>query len=106
MITPVRWSVAKSGRGRCDGCDARFLQGLRQLCDQHRRYWCLMKCSAGWGRLAICFLHALRCDADILTSAKALGGGFPISAMLTTANCCCVHPGSGDTPAVILWPVQ
>ena len=32
---------------------------------------------------------------DILTSAKALGGGFPISAMLTTAEIASAfHPGS------------
>ena len=32
---------------------------------------------------------------DILTSAKALGGGFPVSAMLTTAEIASAfHPGS------------
>ncbi|MGK3443610.1 aminotransferase class III-fold pyridoxal phosphate-dependent enzyme [Escherichia coli] len=36
---------------------------------------------------------------DILTSAKALGGGFPISAMLTTAEIASAfHPGSAQPP--------
>lgn len=45
---------------------------------------------------------------DILTSAKALGGGFPISAMLTTAEIASAFHLVLTVPptAVILWPVQ
>ncbi|XNM59878.1 aminotransferase class III-fold pyridoxal phosphate-dependent enzyme [Escherichia coli] len=45
-----------------------------------------MKCSAGWAdRRFVAYMH-YGVTPDILTSAKALGGGFPISAMLTTAE--------------------
>lgn len=45
---------------------------------------------------------------DILTSAKALGGGFPISAMLTTAKLLLHFITVLTVPptAVILCPVQ
>ncbi len=85
------------GDGRCDGSDARVFAGLaRAGAINIRHYWCLMKCSAGWGGPAICLLTAHYCvTPDILTSAKALGGGFPISAMLTTAEIASAfHPGS------------
>ncbi|VEA43281.1 acetylornithine aminotransferase [Salmonella enterica subsp. enterica] len=44
-----------------------------------------MKCSVGWGAPETCFAYMhYGVTPDILTSAKALGGGFPVSAMLTT----------------------
>lgn len=44
---------------------------------------------------------------DILTSAKALGGGFPISAMLTTAEIASAfHPVYGSTYGGNPRPVQ
>ncbi len=48
----------------------------------------------GWAdRRFVCYMH-YGVTPDILTSAKALGGGFPISAMLTTAEIASAfHPG-------------
>ncbi len=67
-----------------------------------------MKCSPGWAdRRSVC-LYALRRDAGYSDLAKALGGGFPISAMLTTAE---IVPRfilvlTVPPTAVILWPVS
>ncbi len=87
MITPVRWWLSRSGRGRRDGCDARVLQGLRELCDQHQALLVFDEVQCGMGRTGDLFAYMhYGVTPDILTSAKALGGGFPISAMLTTAE--------------------
>jgi acetylornithine/N-succinyldiaminopimelate aminotransferase len=62
-----------------------FLQGVRELCDKHNALLIFDEVQTGVGRLGELYGYI---DAgvtpDILTSAKALGGGFPIGAMLTT----------------------
>ncbi len=67
-----------------------------------------MKCSAGWGGRRFVCLHALRRDAGYSDLCEALGGGFPISAMLTTAEIASAFILVLTVPptAVILWPVQ
>ncbi len=62
-----------------------FMQGLRQLCDEHQALLVLDEVQTGMGRsgkLFACEHYDVK--PDILTTAKALGGGFPVSAMLTT----------------------
>lgn len=64
-----------------------FLQGLRELCDQHQALLIFDEVQTGVGRTG--YLYAYQkygVTPDILTSAKALGNGFPISAMLTTTK--------------------
>ncbi len=53
-----------------------------------------MKRSAGWAHRRPVCLYALRRHAGYLTSAKALGGGFPVSAMLTTQEIASAYVGS------------
>ncbi len=72
------------GEGGVTAATPAFLQGLRELCDQHRRCSSLMKYSVVWGVPDRCSPMHYGVTPDILTSAKALGGGFPVSAMLTT----------------------
>ncbi|TDQ59733.1 acetylornithine/N-succinyldiaminopimelate aminotransferase [Mesocricetibacter intestinalis] len=62
-----------------------FLQGLRELCDQYSALLIFDEVQTGVGRTG--YLYAYQhygVTPDILTSAKALANGFPISAMLTT----------------------
>lgn len=62
-----------------------FLQGLRQLCDEHQALLVLDEVQSSMGRSGKLFAHEhYGVKPDIVTTAKALGGGFPVSAMLTT----------------------
>ncbi|MBA0036154.1 aspartate aminotransferase family protein [Pantoea sp. BIGb0393] len=62
-----------------------FMQGLRALCDEHNALLVLDEVQSGMGRSGKLFSYEhYGIKPDILTSAKALGGGFPVSAMLTT----------------------
>lgn len=62
-----------------------FLKGLRELCDQHEALLIFDEVQSGAGRTGPLYAY-MDCGVtpDILTSAKGLGGGFPIGAMLTT----------------------
>ena len=62
-----------------------FLNGLRELCDQHEALLIFDEVQSGAGRTGPLYAY-MDCGVtpDILTSAKGLGGGFPIGAMLTT----------------------
>ena len=60
-----------------------YLQAVRALCDRHQALLVLDEIQAGMGRTGTLFAHWQ--DAvtpDIVTLAKALGGGFPIGALL------------------------
>lgn len=60
-----------------------FLRGLRQLCDRHEALLALDEIQCGMGRTGALFAHWQdEIQPDIVTLAKALGGGFPIGAML------------------------
>ena len=62
-----------------------FLKGLRELCDEHGALLIFDEVQSGAGRTGPLYAY-MDCGVtpDILTSAKGLGGGFPIAAMLTT----------------------
>ena len=62
-----------------------FLQAARSLCDQFQAALILDEVQTGMGRTGKLFAYQhFNVQPDILTSAKALGCGFPIGAMLTT----------------------
>ncbi|EML9432125.1 aspartate aminotransferase family protein [Klebsiella pneumoniae] len=73
------------GEGGVTAATPAFLQGLRELCDQHQALLVFDEVQCGMGRTGSLFAYMhYSVTPDILTSAKALGGGFPVSAMLTT----------------------
>ena len=73
------------GEGGVTAATPAFLQGLRELCDQHQALLVFDEGQCGMGRTGSLFAYMhYGVTPDILTSAKALGGGFPVSAMLTT----------------------
>ncbi len=62
-----------------------FVQAIRECCDAHNALMIFDEIQTGVGRCAALYAYQkLGVVPDILTTAKALGGGFPISAMLTT----------------------
>jgi len=61
-----------------------FAQGVRALCDKHNALMIFDEVQTGMGRTGELFAYmGLDVTPDIVTSAKALGAGFPIAAMLT-----------------------
>lgn len=73
------------GEGGITSATPEFLQGVRALCDQHNALLVFDEVQSGMGRSGKLFSYMhYGVTPDILTTAKALGGGFPISAMLTT----------------------
>ncbi|MEQ9948510.1 bifunctional acetylornithine/succinyldiaminopimelate transaminase [Pectobacterium aroidearum] len=73
------------GEGGITPATPEFLQGIRDLCDRHKALLVFDEVQSGMGRTGKLFSYMhYGITPDILTTAKALGGGFPISAMLTT----------------------
>lgn len=64
-----------------------FVKGVRELCDQHDALLIFDEVQTGVGRTGYLYAYMdLHVTPDILTTAKALGGGFPIGAMITTTE--------------------
>ena len=77
MLEPVQ------GEGGVMPASPGFLQRVRALCDQHDALLVLDEIQVGMGRTGTLFAHWQDgVVPDIVTLAKALGGGFPIGAML------------------------
>lgn len=87
------------GEGGVTPATEEFLVGLRQLCDQHQALLVFDEVQTGMGRSGKLFAYQhTSVVPDILTTAKALGGGFPISAMLTReAIATVMTPGTHGT---------
>ncbi|MGV3813618.1 succinylornithine/acetylornithine transaminase [Citrobacter freundii] len=68
-----------------------FLQGLCELCDRHNALLIFDEVQTGVGRTGelYAYMH-YGVTPDLLTTAKALGGGFPIGALLATEHCASV----------------
>jgi len=81
MIEPLQ------GEGGLISPTQDFIQGVRDLCDEHNALLIFDEVQTGVGRTGDLFAYmGLNVVPDILTSAKALGGGFPIGAMITTTE--------------------
>ncbi|SFU42630.1 aspartate aminotransferase family protein [Xenorhabdus koppenhoeferi] len=71
------------GEGGVIPAEPAFLKALRELCDQHQAVLIFDEIQTGIGRTG--YLYAYEetdVEPDILTTAKGLGGGFPVGAML------------------------
>ena len=73
------------GEGGIIPATAEFIQGVRELCDEHQALLIFDEVQTGVGRTGQLYAYMqYGVVPDILTTAKSLGGGFPIGAMLTT----------------------
>ena len=64
-----------------------FAQAVRELCDKHNALLIFDEVQTGNGRTGHFYAYqGVGITPDILSTAKSLGGGFPIGAMLTTAK--------------------
>jgi len=81
MVEPLQ------GEGGIISANPEFLKGVRALCDKHHALLIFDEVQTGVGRTGYLYAYqSLDVVPDILTTAKALGGGFPIAAMLTTTE--------------------
>lgn len=75
------------GEGGVISPDAEFVKGVRELCDKYNALLVFDEVQTGFGRTGSLYAYQQTgVTPDILASAKSLGGGFPIGAMLTTAE--------------------
>ncbi|EKM6457214.1 aspartate aminotransferase family protein [Cronobacter dublinensis] len=85
IVEPVQ------GEGGVVPATPAFLQGLRELCDRHNALLIFDEVQTGVGRTGSLYAYMhYGVTPDVLSTAKALGGGFPIGAMLATERCAAV----------------
>ena len=79
LIEPIQ------GEGGVRVPENHFIRSLRALCDQHGLLLVFDEVQCGMGRTGEMFAYQRTgVEPDIMALAKALGGGFPIGAFLTT----------------------
>ena len=75
------------GEGGVLPAEKAYLEGARELCNAHNALLVFDEVQSGMGRTGELFAYMnYGVVPDILSSAKSLGGGFPIAAMLTTTD--------------------
>ena len=81
IIEPVQ------GEGGFYPAPAEFLRQLRRICDQHGIVMIADEVQTGFGRTGKLFaMERVGIEADIMTLAKSIGGGFPLSAVVGKAE--------------------
>jgi acetylornithine/N-succinyldiaminopimelate aminotransferase len=72
-----------------------FLRGLRELCDEHSALLIFDEVQTGAGRTGHLYAYqGADVFPDVLTSAKGLGGGVPVGAMMTREQYASLGPGN------------
>jgi succinylornithine transaminase family protein len=78
---------AIQGEGGVRDATPEFLEAIRRLCDTYDALMIMDEVQTGVGRTGYLYAYqAYQVIPDILTTAKALGGGFPVAAMLCRAE--------------------
>lgn len=71
-----------------------FFKALRQICDDHELLLIVDEVQTGCGRTGTLFAYEQHgIEPDIMTLGKGLGGGVPISALLSKRSCSCFEYG-------------
>lgn len=88
MLEPVQ------GEAGVHPADHDFLRGLRALCDEHQLLLIADEVQTGCGRTGTLFAYEQAgIEPDIMTLGKGLGGGVPLSALLSKQHCSCFEAG-------------
>ncbi|HEY8349403.1 MAG TPA: aspartate aminotransferase family protein [Clostridia bacterium] len=88
MVEPVQ------GEGGVNLADEKYIAGLRDLCDEKGILLIFDEVQTGIGRTGKMFAYQhYGIEPDIMTLAKGIGGGFPLSAMLTKEKFNIFDPG-------------
>lgn len=97
LITPQTVAVLLEpiqGEAGVIEAEAGFLQGLRQLCDEHGLLLMFDEVQTGVGRTGTLWgWQASGVRPDVMTLGKCLGGGAPIGALLAHEHVSCFAPG-------------
>lgn len=90
MVEPVQ------GEGGVYPAAPEFLHGLRELCDERGMLLLFDEVQTGWGRCGDTMAYlSYGVKPDIVTMAKAMGGGMPIAAICATEEAAKgLNPGS------------
>ena len=93
MVEPVQ------GEGGVYPATMEFMRGLREFCDEHEMLLLIDEVQTGWcrtGKVMSFMNYGIK--PDIVSMAKALGGGMPIGAICATAEVAkAFTPGSHGT---------
>jgi acetylornithine/N-succinyldiaminopimelate aminotransferase len=84
------------GEGGVRSASPAFIKALRALCDEHGLLLAFDEVQTGMGRTGELFAYKrVGVTPDVMSLAKALGGGFPIGAVLASADAASgMAPGS------------
>ena len=89
LVEPIQ------GEGGINPAPEGFLEGLRELCDEHGALLIFDEVQTGAGRTGHLFAYqGVGVVPDVLTSAKGLGGGVPVGAMMTKEEYAVLTPGN------------
>ncbi len=93
QVAAVMLEPMQGEGGVCPGNPVYFKQ-VRQLCDELDILLILDEVQVGMGRTGNLWgYQTVGVEPDVFTSAKALGGGIPIGAILTKSRCDVLRPG-------------
>ncbi|MBD2149302.1 aspartate aminotransferase family protein [Pseudanabaena sp. FACHB-1277] len=88
MLEPLQ------GEGGVNPGDRAYFARIREICDEHKILLIIDEVQVGMGRSGKLWGYEnLGIQPDIFTSAKGLGGGIPIGAMMCKAHCDVFEPG-------------
>ena len=89
LVEPIQ------GEGGINDAPEGFLEGLRDLCDEHGALLIFDEVQTGAGRTGHLYAYqSVGVVPDVLTSAKGLGGGVPVGAMLSKEEYAALTPGN------------
>ena len=89
LVEPIQ------GEGGINVAPEGFLEGLRELCDEHGALLIFDEVQTGMGRTGQLFAYeGMGVVPDVLTNAKGLGGGMPVGAVLAKEECAALGPGN------------
>jgi predicted acetylornithine/succinylornithine family transaminase len=89
LVEPIQ------GEGGINDAPEGFFEGLRKLCDEYGALLIFDEVQTGAGRTGYLYAYqGMNVIPDVLTTAKGLGGGIPVGAMLAKEEYAALTPGN------------